>query len=187
MTENLVLIYISNDSVGRWAGVILASVASELPPGVCLQVRNFGRIHIMFPPMNSQLWGHISDGLSTGNTAQHCSHQLEISSFLGVQGYYAPHCPVWLCSPLYSSWIITSPALMSRMRSAVIFGNRVGFCRQTVAQIAVCVLSEDGWLFELPLGYCWAFHFPGERLIRTLVAHRLWAAAAPSFWLRLAT
>lgn len=26
--------------------------------------------------------------------------------------------------------------------------------KQPVAQIAVCVSSEDGWLFELPLGYC---------------------------------
>lgn len=26
--------------------------------------------------------------------------------------------------------------------------------KQPVAQIAVCVPREDGWLFELPLGYC---------------------------------
>lgn len=32
-----------------------------------------------------------------------------------------------------------------------------------------------------PLGYCWAFHFQRERLIRTLVAHWLWASSIPSF------
>lgn len=44
--------------------------SSLLPQGIS---RASSFQDIIFPPMNSQLWGHISDGLSAGNTVAHIS------------------------------------------------------------------------------------------------------------------
>lgn len=115
---------------------------------------------------------YVSDRSSSGHMC--CSHQIEILSTIRF---------IFRCSRSLSSSLSGVTSLFSLLQLDYDIlpwcHDEVGchlwkqslLCKQPVAQIAVCVLSEDGWLFELPLGYCWAFHFPEERLIRTLVAH----------------